>query len=103
MELTHLATEAGYAYAGRDLAGLERLTADDYVQTDVRGGVLRRDPWLELVKNRKSDLTVESDDVRVTFYGTAAVVTGHRTYTMRRNDKDLVTQLALDIGLDPIP
>jgi ketosteroid isomerase-like protein len=91
LELTRLATEAGHAYARRDLPALERLTAEDYVQTDVRGGVLHRAQWLEFVKNRKSEQTVESDDVNVTYYGSAAVVTGHWTYTIKRDGKDAVT------------
>ena len=50
-------------------------------------GCAFRGPYLD----EDNATTVESDDVRVTFYGTASVVTGHWTYTMRRNDKDLVT------------
>ena len=61
-ELTRLAIESGRAYARRDLATLEQFTAQDYVQTDVRGGILNRAEWLEFVKNRKSDLTVDSDE-----------------------------------------
>jgi ABC-type dipeptide/oligopeptide/nickel transport system ATPase component len=90
-ELIRLATEAGHAYARRDLPALERLTADDYVQTDVRGGVLRRTQWLEFVKNRKSELTVETDDVQVTYYGPVAVVIGHWTYRINMNGKEAIT------------
>jgi len=88
--LTDLAAEAGHAYARRDLAALERLVADDYVQTDVRGGVLNRSQWLEFVKNRKSNLTVETDNVQISFYGTTAVVRGHWTYTMKTDIKDVI-------------
>jgi ketosteroid isomerase-like protein len=91
VELTQLATASGHAYASRDLPALERLTAEDYVQTDVRGAVLNRAQWLEFVKNRESALTVETDDVHATYYGAAAVVTGHWTYTLTRNEKDAVT------------
>lgn len=83
VELTRRATEAGHAYARRELPILERLTADDYVLTDVRGGVLHRAEWLEFVKNRKTELTVESDDVHVSYYGSTAVVTGRWTYTLK--------------------
>ena len=41
-EHTRLAIESGRAYARRDLATLEQFTAQDYVQTDVRGGILNR-------------------------------------------------------------
>jgi ketosteroid isomerase-like protein len=84
-ELTRLASDAGHAYAARDLASLERISADDYVQTDVRGRVLNRGQWLDFVKNRRSDLTVESDEVHVRLYGQVAVVTGHWTYTRKED------------------
>ena len=90
-ELTRRATEAGRAYARRELPILERLTADNYVQTDVRGGVLNRAQWLEFVKNRKTELTVETDDVHVSYYGSAAVVTGHWTYTLKETGKDVTS------------
>lgn len=90
-ELTRLAAEAGRAYASRDLKALEQLTAEDYLQTDVRGGVLDRRQWLEFVKNRRSELTVESDDVRVRLYGDAAVVTGYWTYTNKTDRKNNIT------------
>jgi ketosteroid isomerase-like protein len=78
--LTALACEAGRAYAARDLGALEKLSADDYEQTDVRGGVLNRAQWLEFVHNRKSEMTVECDSVEVRIYGEAAIVTGNWTY-----------------------
>jgi hypothetical protein len=54
-ELTRLAMEAGHAYAQRDLPSLEHLTADDFVQTDVRGAQQNRAQWLDFVRNRKSE------------------------------------------------
>ena len=90
-ELTRLACDAGHAYAAQDLAALDRLTADDYFQTDVRGGVLKRLEWRDFVKNRKSVLTIECDNIEVRFYGGAAVVTGGWTYTNRKSGGDTVT------------
>ena len=90
-ELTRLAGEAGRAYARRDLSALEGLTADDYVQTDVRGGVLNRAQWLDFVKNRKTDLSVETDSVQISFYGGAAVVRGRWTYTLRADGKEVTS------------
>ena len=81
----------GNAYAARDLATLKQITADDYVQIDVRGRSLNRTQWLDFVENRKAELTVESDDIRVRYYGQAAVVTGHWTYTKKDGDKEVVT------------
>lgn len=91
MELTRLAGEAGHAYAARDLTTLARMTADDYLQTDVHGAVLRRAEWLDFVKNRQSELKVETDDVHVEYYGEVAVVTGHWTYSKKENGKDTVS------------
>jgi ketosteroid isomerase-like protein len=91
VELTRLAREAGHAYAARDLTTLERITADDYVQTDVRGGVLKRAEWLEFVKNRQSELMVETDDVHIAYYGQVAVVTGHWKYAKTENGKESVS------------
>jgi hypothetical protein len=82
-ELTRLATESGHAYARRDLAALEQLTAEDYAQTDVRGGVLNRTQWLEFVRSRKTELTVESGGIEVRFYREVAIVTGRWTYTLK--------------------
>ncbi|HYV84742.1 MAG TPA: nuclear transport factor 2 family protein [Patescibacteria group bacterium] len=89
--LASLACEAGRAYASRDLATLERLSADDYVQTDVRGVVSRRKEWLQFVKKRPSELTVTCEDVAVRIYGSVAVVTGGWIYTAHQQPKDLVT------------
>jgi uncharacterized protein (TIGR02246 family) len=89
--LKDLACEAGHAYAKRDVATLDRLTAEDYVQTDVRGGVLNRAQWLNFVRNRKSELMVDCDSVDVRFYGDAAVVTGGWTYTKIEEGKQTAT------------
>ena len=90
-ELTRLAIESGHAYARRDVAALEQFTAQDYLQTDVRGGVLNRAEWLEFVRNRRSDLTVETDGIEVRFYGEVAVVMGHWTYTLKGAGPDTVS------------
>lgn len=90
--LTRVACEAGHAYASRNLTALDKLTADDYSQTDVRGGVLKRVEWREFVRNRKSELTVECDNIEVRLYGNAAVVTGGWTYTNRKPDGNTVTR-----------
>ena len=89
--LKDLACEAGRAYARRDLAALEKLTAEDYRQTDVRGATLPRAEWLEFVKNRKADIGVECDEVEVQYYADVAVVTGHWTYTRQENGQRVVS------------
>jgi ketosteroid isomerase-like protein len=90
--LSQAACAAGHAYAARDLEALERLTADDYVQTDVRGGVLTRAEWLTFVKNRPSTLSIECANIEVRFYGATALVTGGWTYTNHKPGGDVVTR-----------
>jgi ketosteroid isomerase-like protein len=91
VELTRLASEAGRAYANRDIPALERITASDYFQTDVRGGVLGRSQWLDFVRKRHSQLTVTTDDVSVRLYGDAAVVAGRWTYVRHEKGSDVTT------------
>ena len=43
------------------------------------------------MKDRKTDLTVESDDVQVRYYGDVAVVMGHWTYTLKGTGPDVVS------------
>jgi Domain of unknown function (DUF4440) len=91
-QLTESVCEMGRAYARQDLAKLDELSAPDYVQTDTRGGVLKRAEYLEFVRNRKSKLSIECDNIEVRLYGEAAVVIGGWTYTKQRPEGDLVTR-----------
>lgn len=86
------ACEAGHAYASRDIIVLDRLTAQDYSQTDVRGTVLKRAEWLEFVRQRASTLTVECDSLEVNIYHGTAVVTGGWTDTNHQAGGDVVTR-----------
>lgn len=79
--LTDLACESGRADAARALATLERLDADDYGKTDVRGSVLNHAARLDFVRDRKSELKIDCDGIGVRLYGDAAVVTGAWEYT----------------------
>jgi hypothetical protein len=80
-QLSESVCEMGRPYARQDLAKLDELSAPDYVQTDTRGGVLKRAEYLEFVRNRKSKLSIECDNIEVRLYGEAAVVIGGWTYT----------------------
>lgn len=88
--LTRLACEAGRAYAGRDLKTLDAMTAEDYVQTDVRGRVSTRSEWRDFVQNRKSELSIRCDAIEVRYYSEIAVVTGAWTYTRKTPRDDVV-------------
>ena len=86
------ACEAGHAYASRDIIVLDRLTAQDYSQTDVRGTVPKRAEWLECARQRASTLTVECDSPEVNICHGTAVVTGGWTCTNNHAGGDVVTR-----------
>ena len=50
---------------------------------------LRALMWLAFVKNRRSDLTIQCSDIKVSYYGDVAVVTGRWDYTMKQADNKL--------------
>jgi hypothetical protein len=52
---------------------------------------LSRSQWLEFVKNRKSDLTVDTDDIQVHYYSDVAVVTGRWKYTLKGSSGNSVS------------
>ena len=89
--VSRAACAAGRAYASRDLATLDWLTARDYVQTDVRGTVLNRAESMDFVRNRQSTLSIKCEDVEVRFYGSVAVATGAWTYTNHKTTGNVVT------------
>jgi ketosteroid isomerase-like protein len=98
VQLTSLGCEMGRAYARQDLAVLDKLNAEDYVQTDTRGMVVARADYLEYVrqrtaeyvKNGASTLSIDCDNIEVRLYGDAAVVTGGWTYIMQRSEGNVL-------------
>jgi ketosteroid isomerase-like protein len=71
-----------------DLDSLNRLLSDTYVQTDLRGKVEERSPWLEYFKPfaqavhaGEAHFNISFSDQRVRVYGSAAIVTGAATFT----------------------
>jgi hypothetical protein len=91
-QLTESAYEMGRAYARQDLAKLGALSAEDYVQTDTRGGVLKRTEYPEFVRNRRSNLTIECDNIEVRLYGETAAVIASWIDTVQRPEGNLVTR-----------
>lgn len=90
----------GRAYARQDLATLDRLNAEDYIQTDTRGVVVTHDRYPEYVRQRTADafkngvptLSIDCGSIEVRLYGDAAVVTGGWTYTVKKPEGNLVRQ-----------
>lgn len=89
-----LACEAGRAYAAKDFASLDSLTAPDYVQTDVRGGVLDAAAWRAFVRGRPSVIGVACDSVTVRHYAGAAIVLGRWTYTRQDSGRTVIAQIS---------
>jgi ketosteroid isomerase-like protein len=93
-QLTALGCEMGRAYARQDLATLDKLNAEDYMQTDTRGVVVNRSGYLEYVRQRTADLiqngvstlSIDCDNIEVRLYGDAALVTGGWTYIVQKPD-----------------
>ena len=65
-----------------DVKILERIMADDFVTTNVDGSVNSKEQ--EIIPFRSSDLnfdTVSLQDVKITLYGTTAIIRGRGIFT----------------------
>jgi len=91
-ELRNLEREWEEALTRRDVAMLDRLMAEDYVLTTVRGEVVNKVRVLEEVKSAKVTAKVQNTDTAVRVYGNSAVVTGLVLISGRFNDQDVSTQ-----------
>ncbi len=96
--LTALGCEMGHAYARQDLATLDKLNAEDYIQTDPRGVVVAHAEYPEYVRQRTADtfkngvpsLSIDCDGIEVRLSGDAAMVTGSWKYTVKKPEGNLV-------------
>ena len=66
----------GNAWAARDLPTLESLLAPEYVHTDIRGKVLRRQEWLAYAMQQPDGTQVSFRDMEFHEYGNIALVFG---------------------------
>jgi ketosteroid isomerase-like protein len=72
------------ALLAKDVATLERITADDYTHVETNGGIRSKAQFLSLMGNPDLVFTswvIEENHVRV--YGATAVVTGRYHNTVR--------------------
>lgn len=76
-EVKHIEDQIGEAVVSRDAAFVDRIWAEEFVYTGVRGEVKNKADILAELKagDLKFDL-LKFDDVRVRIFGDAAVVTG---------------------------
>jgi len=88
-ELIKIEKDWGEAYLKKDVALLDRILADDYMQTDSEGNFITR---AQDLADLKSGAYVETsgvqDNVKVRVYGDAAVVTGRSTVKAQYKGKD---------------
>ena len=91
-ELKNLERQWEEALTRRDVAMLDRLMAEDYVLTTVRGEVVNKAKVLEEVKSANVTAKVQNTDTAVHVYGDTAVVTGLVLISGRFNGQDVSTQ-----------
>lgn len=89
-QIEQLEKQRAEAVVKGDTAALDKMTADDYVLTDVNGKTRTKAEMLDAIKNggiKLSDNKIE--DVKVHVYGNTAVVTGRSTPTGSIDGQDL--------------
>ncbi|MCA1566047.1 MAG: nuclear transport factor 2 family protein [Acidobacteria bacterium] len=91
-ELKNLERQWEEALTRRDGTALDRLMAEDYVLTTVRGEVVNKARVLEEIKSANVTAKVQNTDTAVRLYGDAAVVTGLVLISGRFNEQDVSTQ-----------
>ncbi len=91
-ELKNLERQWEEALTRRDVAMLDRLMAEDYVLTTVRGEVVNKAKVLGEVKSANVTAKVQNTDTVVRVLGDTAVVTGLVLISGRFNDQDVSTQ-----------
>lgn len=94
-EIRKVIDDFARAFAQVDTVSLNSLIADDYVHTNLDGGVLNKSQWLERAKARLAEIRsgkfrfdhYSYDDLRIRIYGNTAVVTGQATTVGQREGK----------------
>ena len=75
----------GKAWTENNLDTLSKYIDKEYMHTDVRGQVLKRDPWFNYIKERKAqgleNPGLEFEDIDIRVYGDFAFVTGINSFT----------------------
>ena len=75
-ELVKLENEFARAVSDNDVEGIERLVSDDWVIIDPDGGIIDKAHFLQVIRSGVlSHESMESAEMRVRIYGSAAVIT----------------------------
>ncbi|HEX9423504.1 MAG TPA: nuclear transport factor 2 family protein [Pyrinomonadaceae bacterium] len=93
-ELRSLVTQIGTAWAHSDVAVLERLTAPDFIHSNIYGKVQRRSEWLKYAGQPRA-LEIEFEDLEIRVIGNVAVVTGGTTFWDPKEGKEKATHMRL--------
>ncbi len=89
-ELMDLEQAWGTAWLKADMAFLDRILSDEYIETDFEGVMRNKKQALDTLKSGESVLTsFVTDDMKVKVYGTTAVVTGRNTSKLSFKGKDV--------------
>lgn len=96
-ELRKLEDELRQAELRRDAEAIDRIFADDFINTDILGRVTNKAHGMAALKTVKSaDLrmdSMENDDVQVRIFGDAALVTGRTVAKGQVKGQDFNTQV----------
>ena len=88
-ELIKIETSWAEAVVKKDIAFFDQILADDYTYTDSGGNLNTKAQYIASVKSGESVVTsAVNDEIRVRFYGDAAVVTGRWTGKETLKGKD---------------
>jgi ketosteroid isomerase-like protein len=92
-ELITLEKRWNDSWVKRDPAFLDRILADDYIETDPDGDMATKAEELALVRSTETTITaVMADDFMVRVYGDAAVVTFRLTFKKPVDGKEMTGQ-----------
>jgi len=92
-ELIKIENGWGEAVLKKDIAFLDRILADDIVETDTDGNIYTKAQDLEEIKSGAYVMTSwAQDDIKVRIYGDTAVVTGRTTNKGQYKGKDISGQ-----------
>ena len=84
-EIREIIRQYDIAQTRHDASFFKWVEADDFVLTLSSGRTLTRAEDIAAMMASSTDATYTSDDVRVQFYGSAAIVTGRMTATCTRD------------------
>lgn len=90
--LMQIERDIGQANIRRDKKFLEQIEADEFIFTDAGGGITTKTEDVASLDKPPGDLRLtayEVDEMKVSVYGNAAVVTGRTTTVSKGKDREI--------------